>query len=297
MFSYTAYGLGIHSTLPLPALTPGATNQDIVIRKGNVDRTVSETANQEDFVLRADAKEVCFAWDKVGACLVRDGREIVVDIESGVDEQLLPPFIMVIPLAMLLHQRGLLILHASAVVINGGVIAFLGKSGQGKSTTAGALHQLGYPIVTDDVLALDITDTSGVTVFPSFPQLRLWPESAVSLGNAPETLPPVFPNSEKRLRHVTEGFQQTPLPLKQIYVLEYGSNLEIEPLKSQEAFIEVTRQSYPGKELLKATNTAAAKFQLGAKLANSVSVCRLRRPRSLSTLSDLARFVENAAGS
>lgn len=293
MFSYTAYGLGIHSALPLPALTPGAVSQDIIIRKGSVDRTVSQTANQAEFVLRADAKEICFAWDKVGACLVRDGREIVVDIESGVDEQLLPPFILVVPLAMLLHQRGLLILHASAVAINGGVIAFLGKSGQGKSTTAGVLHQFGYPIVTDDVLALDVRDPQGVIVFPSFPQLRLWPESASSLGNNPETLPQVFPNSEKRLRNVADGFQETPLPLKRIYVLEYGTELEIEPLKPQDAFLEVTRQSYPGQDLLKATDSGAAKFELGVKLANSVSVCRLKRPRSLSALSDLARFVEN----
>ena len=293
MFSYTAYGLGIHSEISLPQLTPRAINQDVTILRGSVDRTKSENADREEFILRANHKEVCFFQQNVGACLVRDGREIIVDVDSVANADFIPPFISVIPLAMLLHQRGLLILHASAIAVNGGVVAFLGKSGQGKSTTAGALHQLGYPIVTDDVLALDVSNPENITVLPSFPNLRLWPESVTSLGHIPENLPQVYPNSQKRFRRVTEGFQETPLPLKKIYVLEYGTRNEIESLTPHQAFLEVTRQSYPGQELLKATGTVATKFQLSTKLANSISVCRLKRPRSLSTLSDLASFIEN----
>jgi hypothetical protein len=293
MYSYTAYGLGIHSEVPLPHLMLGAKTQDIIIHKGTINRTESAIARKDEFVLRANPKEVCFHQRHVGTCLVREGREIIVDIDAGADDRFLPPFLLVVPLAMLLHQRGLLIFHASAIAINGGVVAFLGKSGQGKSTTAGALHQLGYPIVTDDVLALDMSSPENITVLPSFPQLRLWPESVTSLGQAPETLPQVYPNSEKRFHHVSDGFQKTPLPLKKIYVLEYGTQQQIEPLTPQSAFIEVTRQSYPIKELLEATGTGAAKFQLGAKLANTISVCRLKRPRCLSSLSDLARFIEN----
>ncbi len=293
MFSYTAYGLGIHSEISLPHLMPGATAKNIIIQKGSVARSESVGANKDEFVLRANPKEVCFNQQNVGACLAREGNEIIVDVDAGADERFLSPFITVVPLAMLLHQRGLLILHASAIAIDGGVVAFIGKSGQGKSTTAGALHQLGYPIVTDDVLALDLSEPENITVLPSFPNLRLWPESVTSLGHIPENLPQVYPNSEKRFRHVTDSFQQTPLPLKKIYVLEYSTHQEIEPLTPHQAFLEVTRQSYPGKELLQATGTGTAKFILSTKLANSISVCRLKRPRSLSALSDLARFIKN----
>lgn len=295
MFSYTAYGLGIQSNIQLPALMPGAATRDVVIRIGSVDRTESEVANKEDYVLRADANEVCFYWNKVGACLVRGGCEIIVDPDSAVDQpdqQILPCLILVIPLAMLLHQRGLLILHASAVAVNGGVVAFLGKSGQGKSTTAAALHQLGYPFVTDDVLAITFDGAGKATVFPSFPQLRLLPESAASLGDNPETLPLLYPNSEKRARSVSDSFQQTRLPLKRIYVLSDGSYRSVEPLKPQSAFLEVMAQSYPGQNLLKATGTGTAKFQRGVQLVNCVSICRLTRLRSLSALSNLAKFVE-----
>lgn len=292
MFSYTAYGLGIQSAIQLPALMPGAAKTDIVIRIGSIDPSESETASKEDCVLRANAGEVCFYWDKVGTCLVRGGCEIIVAPDSAVDEQMLPLLILVIPLGMLLHQRGLLILQASAVAVNGGVVAFLGKSGQGKSTTAAALHQLGYPLVTDDLLAIGFAGVAKATVFPSFPQLSLWPESAASLPEAPETLPLVYPNSEKRARRVTDSFQPTPLPLTRIYVLSDGSHKSVELLKPQSAFLEVMKQSYPGKNLLKATGTGAAKFQRGVQLVNSISICRLTRPRSLSTLSDLAKFVE-----
>ena len=54
-----------------------------------------------------------------------------------------------------LHLRGTPCLHASAVVVDGRAVAFLGHSGAGKSTTAASFVHRGYRALTDDVLALD----------------------------------------------------------------------------------------------------------------------------------------------
>ena len=58
---------------------------------------------------------------------------------------------------MLLQQRGYLVLHASAVAAGGTAVAFLGHAGWGKSTTAAALYAQGYGLVTDDVLAVEMS--------------------------------------------------------------------------------------------------------------------------------------------
>ena len=58
----------------------------------------------------------------------------------------------VLPFAALL--RGLEILHASAVAIEGGAIAFLGRAGSGKTSAALELTRRGAAFVADDVLAL-----------------------------------------------------------------------------------------------------------------------------------------------
>jgi hypothetical protein len=39
-------------------------------------------------------------------------------------------------------------------------------------------------------------------------------------------------------------------------------------------------------------NAAAAHFEQCARLANSVSICWLKRPRDLTTLTDVARLIE-----
>jgi len=62
----------------------------------------------------------------------------------------------VLPFAAVL--RGLEVLHASAVVIDEGAVAFLGQSGSGKTSLALALCRQGAGFLADDVLALERMD-------------------------------------------------------------------------------------------------------------------------------------------
>lgn len=292
MYYQTAYGLGIQSDLPLPALMSGAATVDVVVRMGKVDRTVSEIASPSNFLLRANGEEACFYCQKVGAFLVKNGQEIIVDADVGADEGVVSHFLLGLPLAMLLHQRGLLILHGSAVAIEGAVVAFIGRSGAGKSTIAATFHRDNYPIVTDDILAVDINSSGNIRVIPSYPQLRLWPETINFLGEVVENLPQVYPKAEKRAKLVKSQFQQTPLPLGGIYVLDRGNDYQIERLKPQTAFLEIARQYYPNFDLLTAIGTSEIKFQQCIRLARRLRVCRLKRPRDLSSLPYLTKLVE-----
>ncbi len=55
-------------------------------------------------------------------------------------------------LPRLLGHLGRLVLHASAVEVDGRAIAFAGQTGRGKSTLAASLHQAGCPLLCDDAL-------------------------------------------------------------------------------------------------------------------------------------------------
>ena len=61
-----------------------------------------------------------------------------------------------LPFAAVLH--GLEVLHASAVARNGEAVAFLGRSGSGKTSLALSLCRRGAEFLTDDVLALERVD-------------------------------------------------------------------------------------------------------------------------------------------
>lgn len=60
-------------------------------------------------------------------------------------------------LSFLLSMRGNAVLHASAVQVGESALAFVGRSGMGKSTMATLMCADGARLITDDVLHLDLT--------------------------------------------------------------------------------------------------------------------------------------------
>jgi hypothetical protein len=291
MFSYTAYGLGIDSFLPLPELISAEQKADVVFRLGKVNGSKLDTVD-EAHRFKADSNEAYYFMEGVGSFLARGGQEIIIDPEANTDERALRLCLLGPVLAIILHQRQRLVLHASAVAVDGGAIVFLGGQGWGKSTLAAALHVRGYEMLADDVTAIQM-DSDVPKVLPGFPQLKLWPDAVTALGDSPETLPLLHPDFAKRAFRVTSGFSREPLPLKRIYVLAMGERLEIESLRSQEALVELIRHSYAarfGNHLLRATGIATH-FKQCARLVQNARLHRFRRPASLSVIDEHARML------
>lgn len=294
MFSYLAYGLNLDSTMPLPELAAGEDAEgDVHIRFGRVDRGPSEIEEKGWSYFSPSPTEECLFWQGVGSFLVREGRNIIVDPSPKADEEILRLFVLGPVLAILLRQRGHLLLHASAVDVGDEAILFVGSSGWGKSTMAAALYARGYGLVTDDIAVLRV-DESGPVVSPSFPQLKLSPEVLVSLGDDPETLPRWNPHLEKRTRSAAHNFLATPLRVKRIYVLDDGNSSAIIPLRPQEAFVELVRHTYGSDYGLQSAMGVGSDshFLKCASIVNKVRVCSLRRQKSLSLLPDMAQLIE-----
>lgn len=83
-------------------------------------------------------------------------------------------------LPLLGDHHGGLFLHGSAVAIGGRAIAFLGHSGIGKSTLAGAFARAGHPFLTEDVIEL-VAHGEGYHVQPKPSGVRLCADSAAWL--------------------------------------------------------------------------------------------------------------------
>jgi hypothetical protein len=290
MFFYMAYGLGIHSELALPELLPGENSADVVIRLGTVENNPAQPITTQ-YAFWAKGEDVYLLWKDVGTFLIRGGREIIIEALPGVEERVIRLFLLGAVLAVLLHQRGILVLHASVVVVNGKVIAFLGEKGWGKSTLAAALHARGHLLVSDDLLAMDLNGTGTPLVRPGFPQFKLWPDAISSVGGDPETLPRLHPEFEKRASPVTYNFLQFPLPLRHIFILGESPTLETESIQPQMALAEVLRHSHAVR-FLKSLGATTAHFRQCVSLVNSASICRLKRPYSLAILPELTRLVE-----
>ncbi|GAC1495827.1 MAG: hypothetical protein NVS2B14_09670 [Chamaesiphon sp.] len=295
MYFYNAYGLVIQSALFLPELISiPETKSDVVIKLGKVARFPSEiTMGRYQFYMNLE--EVYFVWEQLGTFLVRDGKEIIVDLLPKVNEDLIHFPLLGMALAVGLHQRGLLVLHASTVAIDGVAVAFLGTGGKGKSTMAAALYARGHNLISDDLVAIDTSRASNPMVFPSFPQFKLWPEAAASvLGDDPDTLPCLASGYEKRARSAKEQFSQACFPLKRIYILAEGSTLEIKPVEPQESILHLISNSHIARIAQPLIQGAGACSHLRqcTSLLNNIPIAYLERPRSLPLLSEIAKLVE-----
>lgn len=291
-FSYRAYGLRISSPLRLPELateTAGGHEPEgeVSIRFGRVDGRASAVPEGDRGPSGHAARQDLLCWPEVGAFAVWSGREILVEPRAGADERTLRLFLLGPVLAVLLRQRGYLLLHASAVAVDGEAVLFAGGAGWGKSTTAAALCARGHGLVTDDVAVLR-GGRGRTTVLPGYPQLKLWPNTLRSLREDPERLPRCNPRLEKRARPAVREFSPAPLPLGRIYVLRRGGAPGISPLRPQEALAELVRHTYGAFGV-----GERAHFLRCARIIREVPVRGLRRRESLRRLSELARLVDD----
>jgi hypothetical protein len=287
MYTYFAYGLGVHSTLPLPEFIPAEVECDVFIHLGSEELVPEDTRGKPSY-FSISTEEIIIAGEDVGTFLVRGGKEVCIIPSPGVEESRLRLSLVGVVMAFLLYQRGILVLHAASNSIEGGSVAFLGESGFGKSTLAAALYKRGYNLFTDDVLPVD-TDCDVAMVTPGFPQFKLHPEAAAALDYDPKSLHELHSSQEKLGCRLETGFESDLLPLRCIYVLARGERLMIEHLQPGQAVMQLVRHSYPTR----ANHCGgAAHLKQCVKIANQVPMYRLVRPKALSLLPETALLVE-----
>lgn len=300
MFCYTAYNLCIGSELRLPELTKCVSpvlTPDVVFRFGSVEPALDGVAANQPHRW-VNKQGVCIYRPDVGSFAVQAGREVVIDPLPSVDEPTLRLFLLGPALALLLHQRDLFVLHASAVGLQGknGIgesygAAFLGYSGEGKSTTAAALHKHGYNFVADDLIAVDMSG-SPPQILPGYPQLKLYPAAAATaLDEDWEALPRAQSTSPKRARLLDDGFDSAPLNLTRIYILAYGDTERIEVLSAHEAVVELIRHTYG----VLYAYSAGAEIHLKrcTQLATKLKPRRLVRRRDMARMNHLVEMIRH----
>ena len=280
---YQAYKLCIASELPLPKLLETEGEPDVIIRLGKIDN---------NFEVRHDGSNNCRgSLPGIGRFLIQDGREILVSPEPGIEADRLGMILIGPALCIILRQRGFLVLHASCVEINNLAVAFMGASGCGKSTMGAAFYTRGYRILTDDVMPIKITANS-VTAFPSYPYFKLFPEALTSLGENPKKLSSVTEKSLKLSYTFASNFQEHPLKLQRIYVLDKGDKHKIKMMKSQDIFVELVRHTR-AINLMNSSESMTEHLHFCSQLIQKVRFSQFTRKPSLTDLPKLVKMVED----
>jgi hypothetical protein len=183
-------------------------------------------------------------------------------------------------LGLVLRLRGVPCLHASAVTFGDSTVAFVGSEGKGKSTTAAALASRGYPVISDDIVAL-VEREGSFFVLPAYPYLSLWPESVKMLYGPEKNIPSFSANYDKRQLLLAENqlrFQEKQMRLGAVFLL--GERVSdpaapfVETLPARDVLVALVANSYATNMLDK--NMRAREFEQLGRLVTTVPVCRLR---------------------
>jgi len=316
MPSYHAFGVTIESNRPISALEgcpPPTADSEVEhspirvdLRRDSTAPTASVAETEWHASVADDAGHLLrVTRDTRGDFRLRytDGTWFVIAADGGsvtgrwpaglsledTVEYLLGPVI-----GFALRLRGVVCLHASAITVDDACFAFLAPAGYGKSTTAAACALLGFPILTDDVLALRERD-GRFLVLPGYPRVRLWPEAVGNLFGSVDALPRLTPDNEswtKRYLDLCEPgrvFQTEPLPLRCIYIPEPTdlSGPSFEPLSRAQALVNLIGNVYS----LSRPETAqrAREFDLLGRVARTIPVKRFRYRRDFRYLTGQCR--------
>jgi hypothetical protein len=150
---------------------------------------------------------------------VRDGREIVVNPLPDAPPETVRLFLLGSAFGALLHQRGILPIHGSAITYQGQAFILTGISGAGKSTLAAALVRKGCKLLTDDVAAITFNQAGTPWVQPAYPQQKLWRDSAVMMKLATGRLIRVMADMEKYAVPAIGRYHAKPAALTAVFHL------------------------------------------------------------------------------
>lgn len=291
---YLVFGLHVASELELPELfeAGGRGEPDVVIRRGEIAEPVQNVG------IHLVNDGLLFVAPGVGRYLVRGGREIVVEAVAGTAPRNVRLYLLGSAFGGLLHQRGLLPLHANAVEVDGEALAFLGPSGAGKSTLAMGFHDLGLRVIADDICVVRLAEDCSVQVSPGLPRFRLWQEALEATGRSAGHYERSYAGDEQFNKFDVpidvEGTARKDRPLRALYILEQGDRLAIERLHGIGAVEPVFANTYRG-EFVTAANGASNHWSTVMQLVRQVPVFRLVRPLGFDRLdSDCRQILDHA---
>jgi hypothetical protein len=195
-------------------------------------------------------------------------------------------------IAYLLERRSVCALHASAVVVGGGAVAFLAASRGGKTALAATLMEGGHQLLSDDLLPVGAGGQRPLAS-AGYPQMRMWPDQASLFAADSERLRPVHPRLAKRRVPVGEGgfgaFHSRAAPLSCVYLPERrppghpGTQVEITPLSLRQGIVELVRCSFT-PFIVEAVGLQPARLELFGRLVQRVPLRRIVYPSGFEAL-------------
>jgi hypothetical protein len=286
-YPYMLSGWHTHSEILLTSVPPSALETervDVLIQVAHGPSPIGESV--ERLVIEHSADLSRFRVGTVADFEVRAGKLITVWPAVGAVQKEIEIVLFGPVWAALCHQRGLLPLHASAVLKDGGIMAFAGHSGIGKSTTAALMQSLNYQLFADDILPVTFNENSEPGAWPYLRRLKLRMDSILQLALTPAAPVSERLDGEKYFVQPKFAAENRWCRLERLYLLEVDRAIpdnSIDRIVGAEAVCALIDQTYH-RNFVETTGRFNDHLRFCTRLASKIAIYRLRRS-SLSGVS------------
>jgi hypothetical protein len=296
-YRYCAFGLNVSSQVPLTELSPAISGSsaaaDISIHFENLPER-SESIGQSHSI-HVDGDDVSLTIDRVARYRIRGGKEISIDPYQNASARNVRLFLLGSVFGVLCHQRGLLPLHANAIVVNGQAVVFAGQQGIGKSTLAAYYQSLGYGVLCDDVCVVSFDEGGRPLAWPGMSRLKLWRDAAEAFGYDSRKLERVVDELDKYNVPLKASVAKGPFPAARMYILSdraAGAATEIVPLTGSTAVQAIMSNTYRNI-YLQPMRLTGANFVQATLLAKSARIFAAPRCRGYDVFAQEAARLEH----
>ena len=285
LWRYSYVGLRVESELEIPEWTEferadSSDRSDVRIRLAG-GQQVQDGPLPDAPIISPD--EVCFGITDVASYRVRDGCEIEVGPAPGASWQEIRLFLLGSAWGALCYQRGLLVVHASAVYVSNGAVAFCASRGHGKSTLAAWLTTKGHDLVSDDLTRIELPAEGSALIYPSTRTMKLRPDALEALGwSGPEPERSRHHNGKSHLPSGGDGAGH-PVSLRAIYMLDWGE-LDLRRLTGHAALRRVVSATAYRGTFLESMDRLGLYWRQCLDLVCRVPVWEVRRPHDFSAM-------------
>lgn len=299
-FHFRCFGLRFASDLPFPDLPEAiepAVAVDVRIRLGETPTSLPRARRLQRHRQHWEGRTsecLLTIGDRLRYHVV-GGQSITVQAAPDAHPDYVRLFLFGSAMGALLHQRGFLPLHGSAVRMpDGRAAVLLGRSGAGKSTLAAALGQRGHAPLSDDISPVRLDAGGGLWLDPGLPQHKLWQQTLARLDLKPSVRRQAQPSVEKYWLPVAAPVL-TPVPLGRLYVVEQTDSAAVAmvPLAGNARLNALIQHTYrPDFSRLLGQNDDYLRL-VAAVDRGGVPIGRLRRPTAGWSLSECVARIES----
>lgn len=291
-YSYQVFGFNVSSCIKCPELVATKEKPDVYIEFGSVPDSLLNPRSTGKYH-QAKTGKFLLTISETAKYLVLEGNRIIIEPITGANTQDLRMFLLGSAMGALLHQRGMLPLHASAVNVKNKCVIFCGGIGTGKSSIASEFLSRGHYLHADDICVISLSKSKIPIAFPAYPQLKLLEDIFLRTHEKSKIYSLVKTAADKFLVSAKDQFHGKPLLIKKIYILTPSdtSRIKFIAMTGIEKFNCLKNYTYRG-QIVAGLGKEVSHFKIAGVVGKHIPISQVIRPKNQLLLKELADMLE-----